>query len=192
MTGAWNYLVSGFKHWVIFPPCNLQQVLKKDSKFIIWFYWRGHAKFITMWWFMPWIWWRWCLFDSKLVQTHFATITKQKSNEKVLRINSFKKNNFSFTENDYGREFKVLMKWFIYLMDLSILCLIYEIMWPLRRIISFLMLYQVVIDIFLCAKLITEWTECYFCCRIGQVFGFRRNCSMASSMVQSSLEEIVL
>ena len=114
---------------------------------------------------MPWIWRRWCLFDSKLVQTYFATITKQKSNEKeVLRINSFKKNNFSFTENDYGREFKLLMKWFIYLMDLSILCLIYEIMWPLRRIISFLMLYQVVIEILLCAKLITglKWTPYYF------------------------------
>ena len=56
------------------------------------------------------------------------------------------------------------MKWFIYLMDLSILCLIYEIMWPLRRIISFLMLYQVVIEILLCAKSITglKWTPYYF------------------------------
>ena len=36
-----------------------------------------------MWWFLPWIWRRWCLFDSKLVQAHFATITEQKS---IIRI----------------------------------------------------------------------------------------------------------
>ena len=47
LTGAWNYLIHGYKHWVIFPPCKCSKIhFRTDSKLFIEF--RGGTREIWL------------------------------------------------------------------------------------------------------------------------------------------------